>query len=391
MTRRLSFIIYSIVFFSFFDLFSQLPVMSTFAVSVGATPFLAGFTIAIYSLANTFGNMLSGIWTDRKGAYVVLMSGLLLSSVSLVLYQFVEDATTLLTVRVIHGFVAGLIVPAAFTLSANATANDRQGRKVALTGSFVGLAAIIGPAFSGILANATSVPTVFQVVACLGLIVTLIAFPLRRQRAVAPKQERTKRTLRPAKASRLAYVGAFLLMFSQGGLAFLLPLHVAALGFDSRLSGTLLSTFGIVAVLVFVLPTNRLADRVDVVKLTTLGIGLLGVSQSLIGWSDTQGMLYGVLGLYGVGFAILFPAINQLLIQSTTRENRGKSYGYFYAFFSLGTVFGSTLLGALPFQIAFQFQVTAFVLIGASLVYVVLARRIDFKQEDVQKSVTSAK
>lgn len=391
MTRRLSFIIYSIVFFSFFDLFSQLPVMSTFAVSVGATPFLAGFTIAIYSLANTFGNMLSGIWTDRKGAYVVLMSGLLLSSVSLVLYQFVEDATTLLTVRVIHGFVAGLIVPAAFTLSANATANDRQGRKVALTGSFVGLAAIIGPAFSGILASVTSVPTVFQVVACLGLIVTLIAFPLRRQRAVAPKQERTKRTLRPAKASRLAYVGAFLLMFSQGGLAFLLPLHVASLGFDSRLSGTLLSTFGIVAVLVFVLPTNRLADRVDVVKLTALGIGLLGVSQSLIGWSDTQGMLYGVLGLYGVGFAILFPAINQLLIQSTTQENRGKSYGYFYAFFSLGTVFGSTLLGALPFQIAFQFQVTALVLIGASLIYVGLARRIDFKHEDVQKSVTSAK
>ena len=34
--------VYLIVFFSFFDLFSQLPVMSPFALSLGASPFLIG-------------------------------------------------------------------------------------------------------------------------------------------------------------------------------------------------------------------------------------------------------------------------------------------------------------------------------------------------------------
>lgn len=40
-------------------------------------------------------------------------------------------------------------------------------------------------------------------------------------------------------------------MFSQGVIAYLLPLKVQSLGYDSRLSGTLMSTFGIIAVLVF--------------------------------------------------------------------------------------------------------------------------------------------
>ena len=39
--------VYLIVFFSFFDLFSQLPVMSPFAQSLGATTFLIGVAVGI--------------------------------------------------------------------------------------------------------------------------------------------------------------------------------------------------------------------------------------------------------------------------------------------------------------------------------------------------------
>lgn len=361
------FILYGIVFFAFFDLFAQLPVMSTFAVSVGATPVIAGFSIAIYSLANTFGNVLSGVWTDRTGAYRVLLTGLLLSSMSLLLYQLVETSATLLIVRIIHGFTAGLIVPAAFTLSANLTASSRQGKKVAITGSFVGLAAIIGPAFSGILASLTSVPTVFVFVSLFGLCTLLFAkFFLRDEHRLVSAVKEEKDREKPGPEVIRAYIGAFLLMFSQGALAFLLPLHVMALGYDSRLSGTLLSMFGLVAVLFFLLPTNQLSDRFNPTKLASLGIAIIGTSQILIGLSDTQWTLYGVLAFYGVGFAILFPSINALLIQSTTPLNRGKAYGYFYAFFSLGTVAGSSLLGGLPITLMNQFILTGIILLLAS-------------------------
>lgn len=360
-------LVYSIVFFSFFDLFSQLPVMSTFAASVGASSFIVGFVIGLYSLANTFGNILSGIMTDKFGPFKILMLGLILSSSALLLYHLVDQPLILIVVRVIHGFVSGLIVPAAFTFSANTTISNQQGKKSALTGTFVGLAAIIGPAFSGIMASKTSVPFVFTCVSVIGFALAIMsAIFLSKYK---PLKKETDDAVVSSFASIFnsgvikAYAGAFFLMFSQGVIAYLLPLHVQTLGYDSKLSGTLMSAFGIIAVLVFVLPTNRIFDRVAPSITMAIGIGLMGLSQLLIGQSTSTIALYIVLGLYGVGFAFLFPSINTMLIKATPKELRGKAYGYFYAFFSLGVVAGSTVLGWLPFNLVGGFTFTGILLL----------------------------
>jgi len=363
---NLTLLVYSIVFFSFFDLFTQLPVMSTFATSVGASAFIAGIVVGLYSLTNTFGNIMSGILTDKVGPFKMLVTGLFLSSCALLLYNLVDNTAILIIVRIIHGFVAGLIVPAAFTFSANTTLNHEQGKKSAITGTFVGLAAIIGPAYSGIMASRTSTPFVFTTVAVIGLVLTLLAILLLRKYKLNKKEKTEEATLSRSLFNAgviKAYGGAFFLMFSQGVIAYLLPLHVQSLGYDSRLSGTLMSTFGIIAVLIFALPTNRIFDRVAPVKTLALGIGLMGISQLLISQATTTLTLYIVLGLYGVGFAFMFPSINTLLVKSTQQKLRGKAYGYFYAFFSLGVVAGSTVLGWLPFEAEGGFIFTSIVLL----------------------------
>ncbi|RIX52714.1 MFS transporter [Paenibacillus nanensis] len=369
-------LVYSIVFFSFFDLFAQLPVMSTFAASIGASSFIVGFVIGLYSLSNTFGNILSGIMTDKIGPFKILMAGLVLSSGALLLYHFVEQPAWLIVVRIIHGFVAGLIVPAAFTFSANTTVQNEQGKKVAFTGTFVGLAAIIGPAFSGIMASKTSVPFVFTCVAMLGLALAVLSAIFLGKYKIAKKEKEEPAAKGPFLniAVIKAYGGAFFLMFSQGVIAYLLPLHVQSLGYDSRLSGTLMSAFGIIAVLIFALPTNRIFDRAAPSITMALGIGLMGLSQLLIGQADTTLALYSVLGLYGVGFAFLFPSINTMLIRATPAQLRGKAYGYFYAFFSLGVVAGSSLLGWLPFDESEGFLFTGAVLLSFAA-FVMVSRR----------------
>ena len=100
-------------------------------------------------------------------------------------------------------------------------------------------------------------------------------------------------------------------------------------------------------------------------------MGVLGLSQILIGQTHSTLQLYGALALYGVGFAFLFPSINALLVESTTPETRGKAYGYFYAFFSLGVVVGSSLLGSLAFEITQGFMFTGLVLICFSAIVLV--------------------
>lgn len=360
--------IYLIIFFSFFDLFTQLPVMSTYAESLGASAFLTGLAVGMYSLSNTFGNIISGFLTDRKGPFIILIIGLLTTGLSLTLYNLVDVPLALLIVRFIHGLVAGFIVPAAFTFLANATDQEKRGKGSAISGAFVGIAAIIGPAFSGILASRTSVPFVFNITASFMLLLGILSFFLLKSNQVKKDKSSSSPHI-PISVffnnvgTLKAFSGAFFLMFSQGVIAYLLPLKVHALGFDSRLSGTLMSAFGIVAVLVFILPTNRIFDKVAPIKTLALGIGLMGLSQILISQADSSTLLYLAMICYGIGFGFLFPSVNSLLIDSTNVEIRGKAYGYFYAFFSLGVVLGSSLLGWLSLGVVSGFIFTGIVLI----------------------------
>ena len=164
-----------------------------------------------------------------------------------------------------------------------------------------------------------------------------------------------------------AVLGAFLLMFSQGALAYLLPLRVDGFGLSSSSSGMLLSVFGVVAVLFFLLPTKRVYDRISPLRGLQIGMLLLGLSQLSLSFVPEANWLYAIMVLYGIGFAFIYPSMNMLLIRGTEPGNRGKAYGLLYAFFSVGVVAGSSGLGALPLDIHGMFAATGILLIVGSL------------------------
>ena len=345
--------------------------MSPYAESLGATPFLTGLVVGMYSLSNTFGNIISGFLTDRKGPYYILIIGLFATSFSLFLYTFAMDPIGLLVIRFLHGLVAGLIVPAAFTYSANKTSQDKRGKGVALSGAFVGLAAIVGPATSGILASKKSEVFVLGMTGSIMLVLSIMSLVLLRKVAFERKDKEASlhsvHFIFQQKGLIKSFAGAFFLMFSQGVLAYMLPLKVLHLGFDTKTSGLLLSTFGFVAILIFILPINQIFDRVKPIYTLTFGMSTMGVSMLLIGHTDSLNLLYMWMGLYGLGFAFLFPSINTLLIDSSERSYRGKAYGYFYAFFSIGVVVGSSITGFLELDATSGFTLTGIILLIVSI------------------------
>ena len=359
-------LVYAIIFFSFMDLFAQLPIMSTFATSLGASTFVAGIAVGMYSFSNTGGNLLAGLLTDRFGPYRLLVIGLTGTSILLGTYSFVDTPEALLIVRFFHGFIGGFIVPAAFTFVANQSKEGRAGSENAITGAFVGAAAIIGPAFSGIMAAQTSAPFVLRTVGLFGGFLLLAAFVVLRGQLF------NRSTTRPARlpfhpALVGAFGGAFLMMFSQGALAYLLPLRVEELGFSSSVSGTLLSVFGLTAVLIFISPARRLFDQWPALTNFRIGLVLIGAAQFALGMAESLAVFYGILFVYGIGFAFTFPSINVFLYKGTSEGNRGRAYGYFYAFFSLGVVLGSSGLAFISSNLSTLFTVTAVVLTAGAV------------------------
>src|SRR5699024_1441699 len=138
---------------------------------------------------------------------------------------------------------------------------------------------------------------------------------------------------------------AFALMISNGTLAFALPLNVEAMGRTTETTGMLLSTFGIMALIIFLTPVNSIYDRFRASHLIMIGLSLIGIGMIILSWQTTFISNFIAMVIYGIGFALIFPSMNKIIADASTTVDRGKAYGIFYAFFSFGVVAGSSFSG----------------------------------------------
>lgn len=375
----MAFVVYFIVMVTFIDMFAQLPIISPFAQGLGATPLLIGLAVGIYSFTNIIGNIYAGFWIDNNGSKRVLFIGLGLTGLILLAYTFISSPSHLIIARFLHGFTGGLVVPAAFTYIANRSSASKKGKSMALSGAVVGLAAVIGPAFGGIMTAKAGIVWVFLITGVLTLIAAILAFFLlptteaKMSRRLDSK-ETGKSIIDLLKDLPLfyAYLGSFALMFSQGILAYMLPLKVEALNYGNEVSGMLLSTFAFTAILIFILPTNKLYDRFPHENTMILGLATLGFGLLLLSLFSAIHALYVIMVIYGIGFALIFPSISALIVQHTNVLDRGKAFGLFYAFFSIGVVVGSVMIGALELASFGAFLIGSIVVLGCSVFLFIL-------------------
>ncbi len=353
--------------------------MSTFAQSLGGSPLIIGLVVGMYSFANMIGNIIAGAAVDKFGAKKILYISMGLTSFIVLLYTVVQSGEQLLVVRFMHGFSDGFLIPVCLYVFIKTNKCDRrQGKAMALSGVAVGTAAIVGPAFSGIMKATAGIEWVFitiSILMVLGTIVSLFFLPNNVARKDTSRTQMMNKEdmfeLLKSEPLLQAYIGAFTLMFSQGIVTYMLPVKVEALALKASTTGMMLSVFGITAILFFLLPTNRIYDRFNRSKLMLIGIAVMALALSLLGLFATKGMLFIVMMIYGIGFAILFPSINALLVENTTDDKRGKAFGLFYAFFSLGVVAGSFTVGAIGASPSVSFVIgTAFLLTFAGMIYV---------------------
>ncbi|WP_110931188.1 MFS transporter [Paenibacillus bouchesdurhonensis] len=383
-------LLYGIVMLCFMDLFIQLPVMGPFAKSLGAGSFVIGLAVGLYSLTNMFGNIAAGYWIDRYGARTVLLLGFTLTAGVMLLYPLVSQPLHLIIVRFIHGLTGGLLVPSAFTLISHHASGQQPGRTMALSGAAVGAAAIVGPAVAGIMKAKFGLQPLFistSILLALGGLLVALAIPASRVKQIT-------RRLGPATSDSLAgfevilrkrpvvqsYIGAFSLMFAMGALTYALPLKVDELGFAAQISGLMLSTFGVVAIIVFVMPSNRWFDRVSPLTLMYCGGAVIMLALLLLSFFNDQMLMFAVMGLYGFGFSLLFPSMNALLMNNVSVESKGRAFGLFYAFFSLGVVAGSSGIGALTANYDIALRMAAgFILLAGCVV--ALLRYAELREE----------
>ncbi|MBM7600845.1 MFS family permease [Virgibacillus halotolerans] len=371
--------LYFIIIVSFLDTFIQLPIITPYALELGSSHILAGGIVAIYSLTNMIGNIIGGHWNDRFGRKRMLLVGMLGAAFILLLYPFAQTGEQLFVIRLLHGLAGGVLIPAAFAYVGDQTNKNTRGKSMALTGACIGTAAIIGPALGGIMAARSQIDYVFFLVAGLFFIATILLLLFVKESFTSSEREGVSlKHFVPLMKDRLllqASLAAFALMVSNGTLAFALPLKVAEMGLDSETTGMLLSTFGIVALIVFLTPLNRMFDHFSSIILVVIGLSMIAFVHILLNFTANYTISFLLMVVYGVGFAFVFPAMNRIVADASSKVDRGKAYGIFYAFFSLGSVVGSFMSGAAAEIIGLPFTTSAAIMLTIGMVLLYMSRK----------------
>ncbi|MCI0477865.1 MAG: MFS transporter [Anaerolineales bacterium] len=356
-------IVYAVVFVSFFDNHSLLPIIAPYAKSLGASVALVGLIVGAYSAVNLLGNLGAGYWMDRVGRKPPLIAGLVIVGGALALYPFATDPYALLGLRVVHGFGAALMSPASLAYIGDAASPKARGRAMAFYGAAIGLTVLIGPPLAGVLRDRFGYAYIFAMLSALMFLVVIPAFLF-----IGENFSRTERAsaspLRLLQNRRLglAYISAFCLMFSLGGLIVFLPFTGQTLGLTSSRVGMLFASFALAAIIVQALPFGRMSDRWGRERAMMLGLALIALSLFALALMQQWETLMIAMFAYGIGFGFLFPAMTALMADETTPQTRGTASGIFTAVYSLGVTVGTSAAGALawlqqtaqihPFQVA---------------------------------------
>ncbi len=356
-------LIYFLIFASFLDTHAQMPILSPWAASLGATPFLIGLIIGSYSLFNILGNLWAGIVIDSRGFHKPLAFSLAGITLIVFSYSFLSNPLEILMLRSIHGLLGGFLIPS--TLGALNTLGSSS-RRFSFYGICIGLAALTGPILTGFLAGFFSFQVAYTGLALALLPAAVISISLkfpeltRKQTGNLTPLEKIKLLIaRPV--LRSSFFFAFALMGATGTMMLFLPLRLEVLGISSAMTGLFFALFALSTIITLSL-WPFIFPRVGEEKvLITSGLFISLFFISFLPFVSPFILGLCILG-YGVGFGLVFPSLIKL-INSAPDPHFGSATGVFFAFYSAGVV-GVPPLAAFIWDITGIFPTITAVFLG---------------------------
>lgn len=342
-----------VVFVGFLDLFMQFPVVAPYAKSLGSSGALAGFAVAAYSAANLVGNPLAGMAVDRWGRRAPVMLGLIGTSGSLLTYALARSPVHLLVSRLAHGISASVLAPGTFAMIGDRAAPERRSRAMGIGGAIIAAAGMTGPPVAGILRDAASFEAVFVVDAALVFAALLVFWYGTRPAGSpgpAPESARPRRLplswgLITRGALRTGYAALLATTVGVGTLVTHLPAVFGEESHSGARTGSAFAVYALVSMIVMARPASRVSERYGLLRAIGIGLALAAVGLLVLGrFGADLGTMAGI-GVFGLGFGLVFPTSAALIAKATAPGERGTAFGVFYAVYSVGVVIGSAQSG----------------------------------------------
>ncbi|MFC5530108.1 MFS transporter [Cohnella yongneupensis] len=353
--------LYLFLFVAFFDLHAQYPMLTPFAVSLGAAPSFIGLVMGMYSLTHLPGNLIAGYGVDRLGSRLFIMASLTGAGVLLLFQSHVTDPWQLLYIRSISGFVLAFLSPACMSLLARlAKDHIHQGKLMAGNGLVHTIASVVSPAAGAWLAATIGFSRSFAILGWVLLATGIGSIWFIREPSKSAEQSQPAPKMTPAHAHASppipaaesqptprtfpwsVFVLPISMAFAQGILAFELPLRGSSTSAEIMTTGLLFSvvSLGALSTLGLLFLNRYLPYSRTISGVMLLAIAYYGLAS---GWPLPLMLLLFVIGM---SKGVIFPAMTSLMLQLSGPSRYGRTFSALSIALSIGSFLGPVAAGA---------------------------------------------
>ncbi|HEY6690519.1 MAG TPA: MFS transporter [Rubrobacter sp.] len=290
------------------------PLVPLFEEEFGLSKSAVGILSGAYGAGVLVGSVPGGYLASRSGVRITALVGLILMSVTSVMFAIVDTTWLLVAVRFAGGFGSALSWVAAFTWLVDRAPEGRRAEMIGVMISAAVVGALLGPVLGSLAATVGLLPAFASVAIVGGVIAVWAALEQAPASSGDISLLPALRTVRePLLLTSLWFIGLSPLLFSA--LAVLVPLDLNRLGWGAAAVGTVFLVSAIFEAFVHPL-LGRWSDRsgyrppVFAGLLTSIGILLL------LTWAGNPWVI-GLLVVLAAG------AFNATLVPGTALFSRG--------------------------------------------------------------------
>jgi MFS family permease len=298
-----------------------------------------GFAVGAFAFTALASRPVAGHVADSRGRRPVVAVGAALAAIAGALYFVPAGLPGLILARLVLGAGEGTVFTAGATWVVDLAPLDRRARVIGLYGLAVWGGLSLGPLIGSALFAAGHFNAVWAFCAISPAIGALVALVVpdpfepsassRRRQLIVPE------SVRPGLALSMATIG-----YAAMASFIVLDLNSKHVGHGATAFAAFATTVVVTRAI-----GGDLPDRLGPVRCAAGAASVSAVGLALIALAHSLALaLAGAIGM-GLAFALIYPSLSLVVVNSVPDSRRGSALGTFTAFFDIGFAVGGPLTG----------------------------------------------
>jgi len=339
-----------------------IPVLPTLMNELDISGSTVGYLVAIYAITQFITSPFSGKWVDQYGRKPIIILGLLIFSVSELLFGLGENVYVLFISRILGGFSNALIFPAVTAFIADVTSENERPKAMGYMSAAINTGFLIGPGIGGFLAD-INMRMPFFVAALFGALSVVFSFLLLKEpnefeEKNEQKEMETKGNEYFRQIFHPMYIIAFLIIFiSSFGLASfesILSLYVDhKFNFSPKEIAGVVSVSSVIGMMGQIFLFEHLTKKIGEIALIRYSLALAAIFIFIMTVANSYVTILLTSLLLFVGFDFIRPSVTTYLSKIAGNQ-QGFVGGMNSMFTSIGNI-GGPIIGGTLFDININF------------------------------------